>query len=278
VLDTRQMWSAPALRNHWTKFTIHLMNSTDPSVGFVELFGDLDGSGEKLLMPRTSTHTMTIDPQTGAPMINHARVGIYRNPKIVGTAHILFDGFTIGTDRKSVEAAAFEGGSGAGSQPPAVTPPVGTPPAVTPPATSPPATRTPPPPATTSSTPTPPSSSTPTPEPPKPTSTPRKRRSHRVVLRARHRHSRTLARSSGLWPRVVPVYGWVKTGAGSVGRRTVVIQIRHRGRWLSLSRGWLRSNGRFYLAPSIDPSLSHRVKLRAHVAGLGYSKVVVAHV
>src|SRR3954451_402674 len=77
VLDTYQMWSAPAQRNHWTKFTIHLKNSPDDDVGFVELFGDLDGSGEKLLMQRTNTHTMTKDPHGGAPMINHARVGIY---------------------------------------------------------------------------------------------------------------------------------------------------------------------------------------------------------
>jgi hypothetical protein len=58
----------------------------------------------------------------------------------------------------------------------------------------------------------------------------------------------------------------------------VVIQIRERGRWISLSRGWLRPNGRFYLAPSIEPGSRHRVKLRAHVAGMGYSKPVVAHV
>ena len=102
--------------------------------------------------------------------------------------------------------------------------------------------------------------------------------SGRVVLRASHHRSRKLARSSALWPHVVPVYGWVKTSDAHIGRRSVVIQARSHGRWVSLTRGWLRSDGHFYLAPSIDPGAHHRVKLRAHVSGLGYSRVVVARV
>jgi hypothetical protein len=266
VMDTREMWAAPVQRGRWMKLTLHIKNSADPSVGFVELFGDLDGTGLKTLLPRTATHTMTLT-STGASMVNHARVGIYRNPRIPGTAHILFDGFTITTDQASAEANAFGDGSvGAAAQPPVTTPPV----------SAPPVTRTPPTPTPTTSTPTP--TTTPTADPPRPSSTPRKRHARRVVLRARHHRSRSVARSSGLWPSIVPVYGWVKTSGHRVGRRAVVIQVRTHGRWVSLSRGWLRSNGRFYLAPSVDPSLSHRVKLRAHVAGLGYSKVVVAHV
>ncbi|MEA2427086.1 MAG: hypothetical protein QOF37_714 [Thermoleophilaceae bacterium] len=108
VLDTRELWSAPARANHWAKFTIHLNNSTSDSKGFVEMFGDLDGTGMKRLMDKTYTHTMTKYPN-GQPMVNHARVGIYRNPAIRGDAHILFDGFTIATDRASAEANAFAG-------------------------------------------------------------------------------------------------------------------------------------------------------------------------
>jgi hypothetical protein len=267
VLDTAEMWSAPAQRNRWVKFTLHIKNSADPNVGFVELFGDIDGQGMKTLLERTATHTMT-KTAAGDSMINHARVGIYRNPRISGTAHILFDGFTISTDRESAEANAYGDGSvGAAVRP--TTPPVTAPPASTPPVRTP---------APSTAPPAPTPTSTPVADPPKPQTTPRKRHARRVVLRARHRRSRSTARSAGLWPKIVPVYGWVKTSGRHVGRRAVVIQIRSHGRWESLSRGWLRSNGHFYLAPSVDPSLSHRVKLRAHVAGLGYSRTVTAHV
>jgi hypothetical protein len=271
VLDTREMWAAPVQRNRWIKLTLHIKNSTDENTGFVELFGDLDGSGMKTLLPRTATHTMTLT-SAGTAMTNHARVGMYRNPAIPGTAHILFDGFTISTDQASAAANAFGDGSVGEAVDPIVPP-------VTPPSTSttPPATSAPPVGSTPIST-TPPTTTPPAPQPPKPTSQPCKRRAHRVVLRASHRRSRKLARPSALWPHVVPVYGWVKTSGIHVGRRSVVIQARTHGRWVSLSRGWLRSNGHFYLAPSIDPSLSHRVKLRAHVAGLGYSEVVIARV
>src|SRR4051794_7170920 len=111
VLNTRRLWSAPARRNHWTQFTLHINNSPDPRVGFVELFGDPDGHGYRQLLERTHTHTMTNDG-SGTPMVNHARVGIYRNPVIRGTTHILFDGFTIATDSMSAEAAAFGAGPG----------------------------------------------------------------------------------------------------------------------------------------------------------------------
>jgi hypothetical protein len=264
VLDTAEMWSAPVERNRWMKLTLHIKNSQDPGVGFVELFGDLDGQGMQTLLERTATHTMT-RTAAGDSMINHARVGIYRNPRIPGTAHVLFDGFTISTDRESAEANAYgDGSAGAAVRPVTPTPSVPTPPRTP----TPPPVRTPTPPTNTAD-------PTPVADPPAPRTTPRKRRARRVVLRTRkHRRSRTAARTSGLWPSVVPVYGWVKKRGGHVGRRTVVIQIRERGRWISLSRGWLRSNGRFYLAPSIDPSLRRVVKLRAHVAGLGYSKAV----
>jgi hypothetical protein len=63
---------------------------------------------------------MTIDRKVGGAMTNHARVGIYRNPAIRGNAHILFDGFTIATDRDSAEARAFgDGDAGAAPLAPA---------------------------------------------------------------------------------------------------------------------------------------------------------------
>ena len=269
VLDTRQMWSGPAVRNRWVKFTLHLLNSPDPNVGFAELYGDLDGGGEQLLMPLTHTHTMTKYADGGA-MINHARVGIYRNPNIAGVAHILFDGFTIATDRESAETAAF-GATGPVS-PPVVTPPAtgsGSGSTTTTGTTTPPTTSTTPPPTT----------NTGSGDSPQPTTTkPRKRRA-RVVLRTKHRRARRLARASGHWPSVLPVYGWVKAHDGrELAGRTVVIEIRRHHRWTWLTRGWLRADGHFYLAPSLDVAPGHRVKLRAHVSGMGYSRALHARV
>jgi hypothetical protein len=257
VLDTRQLWSGPAVRNRWVKFTIHLLNSTDPGTGFVELYGDLDGSGQKLLMPLTHTHTMTKD-SNGDAMINHARVGIYRNPNIQGVAHILFDGFTIATNREDAETTGF----GETGQP---APPVAPPPAPAPPA-----------PSTSTGNDNPPSTGNGDSGTQRPTTTP-KRRGRHVVLRARHHRSSALVRSSGRWPRVLPVYGWVRA-KGKMAHRSVVIEIRRHGRWTWLTRGWLRANGRFYLAPSIDLPRGRVVKLRAHVSGLGYSRTLRARV
>jgi hypothetical protein len=93
-----------------------------------------------------------------------------------------------------------------------------------------------------------------------------------VILRTRHKRARHGARSSGRWPRVLPVYGWVKAEGRKLAGRSVVIEVRRHGRWVWLSRGWLRADGRFYLAPSIDAGMPSRVTLRAHVKGLGYSK------
>jgi hypothetical protein len=71
---------------------------------------------------------------------------------------------------------------------------------------------------------------------------------------------------------VLPVYGWVKAKGTRLAGRTVVIEVRRHGHWVWLSRGWLRANGHFYLAASVDSGMPRRVTLRAHVSGLGYSK------
>jgi hypothetical protein len=254
VTDTVEKWHAPAQRNRWTKFTIHMKNSTDDNVGFVELFSDLEGQGMKLVMPKTYMHTMTARADNSA-MINHARIGIYRNPAIQGTTSIFFDGFTVATDRASAEDSAF-GSSSADDPKPNPTP-----------APNP--------------NPTPPANPTPAPQgngggnTARPAPRPRRHRARRVVLRSHHRVI-GLARAGG-WPRVLPVYGWVKRGR-HIGRRSVIIEIRRNGRWEWLSRGWLRSNGRFYLAPSLDVGGSRKVVLRAHVRGVGYSNPLRARI
>jgi hypothetical protein len=121
----RSVWSAPMSYDHWVKLLYHVKWSSDPSVGFVELYGDIDGSGMKLLMPRTSMFTMKMDSSDRTQPVD-ARLGIYRDRSISGDATAYFDGFTIATDRASAEDNAF-GNAGSGlpvGPPPLPAPPV----------------------------------------------------------------------------------------------------------------------------------------------------------
>jgi hypothetical protein len=227
VLDTVEKWHAPAERNRWTKFTIHMMNSGSDDKGFVELYSDLGGNGMEQVMPRTYMHTMTVR-SNGSPMTNHARIGIYRDPAITGTSSIYFDGFTIATDRASAEASAFGEADTSTNDTPSTLP-----------------------------------------------STLHRSHAPKVVLRPRGR-GRSALRAAG-WPHVIPVYGWVK-GRKNLGARPVTIEILRHGRWEWLTRGWLRPNGHFYLAPAVDVGAGKKVVLRAHVQKVGYSKKITARV
>jgi Polysaccharide lyase len=245
-------WEGPATKNRWVKFTLRVKFSPNANVGFIELYGDLDGRGVRQLMPRTYMHTMKVD-NSGVTVPSHSRVGLYRNPAVEGTAHILFDGYTIGDDRASVEAAAFGAGSSVAPPPPA----------------DPPAD--------------PESGSDPQPESDDATTTDRsrdrsKRRRARIWLRVKgRRRASTAARRWSPWGRILRVYGGIR-GAEGEKRRTVVIQLRRNGRWEWLTRGQLRRNGRFYLAPSVDMARGRVVKLRAVVRGVGHSGVLRARV
>jgi len=113
---TTTRWSGPAERHRWVKFNLHVKFSPNPAVGFVELYGDLDGSGQKLLMQKTNTHTMKRDG-SGDAVPSHSRIGMYRDSSVSGTSHIYFDGYTVATDRASAERRAYAGAST--SRPPA---------------------------------------------------------------------------------------------------------------------------------------------------------------
>jgi hypothetical protein len=115
--STTTRWSGPAQRNRWVKFNLHVKFSPNSDVGFVELYGDLDGSGEKLLMEKTRTHTMKRD-SSGNAVPSHSRIGMYRDPSVSGTSHIYFDGYTVATDRASAEQRAYANAS-ASNPPPA---------------------------------------------------------------------------------------------------------------------------------------------------------------
>jgi hypothetical protein len=100
-------WEGPAYKNRWLKFTYHIKFSPDDNVGWIELYGDQgDGLGMHELMPRTFMHTMKVDAD-GKTVPSQSRIGLYRDPAIQGTSHIYYDGYTVGTDRQSVEANAF---------------------------------------------------------------------------------------------------------------------------------------------------------------------------
>lgn len=97
----------PAIRNRWVQFTLHVKFSPNPAVGFVELYGDLDGRGQKLLLPLHHIYTMKVDPSTGETVPSHARIGIYRDPEIQGTSHIYYAGYTVATTKQAAEQSAF---------------------------------------------------------------------------------------------------------------------------------------------------------------------------
>jgi hypothetical protein len=95
----------PAQHNVWASFTFHVRFSSDPNVGFLEIYGDLgDGLGMRQLMPMTVMSTMKIHPITGQAINSHARWGVYRNSTISGTATAYFDGFTVARTRAAAEA------------------------------------------------------------------------------------------------------------------------------------------------------------------------------
>jgi Polysaccharide lyase len=240
-------WEGPAIKNRWVKFSLRVKFSPDANVGFIELYGDLDGTGVKQLMQRTYMHTMKIDG-AGQTVPSHSRIGLYRNPAVAGTAHILFDGYTIGDDRESVERAAFGSASTAGGSAP-VQPPNGG--------------------APDPSAGTRPGGDTSSPANNTSTKKKRKKKKRPVWLRLKRNGLRSASHWSP-WGRILPVYGGIR-GAADGERRSVVIEIRRHGRWEWLTRGWLRRNGRFYLSPTVDMARGRVVKLRAVVDGLGHS-------
>jgi hypothetical protein len=108
------MWDGPALRNRWFTLMLRVKFSPDREVGFVEMHGDL-GDGMRLLMPKTYTHTMKQDGR-GRAIDSHSRIGIYRNPRIQGTAEIYFDGYAVATTAAAAQQAALSDVATAGTR------------------------------------------------------------------------------------------------------------------------------------------------------------------
>lgn len=108
-LSNTSRWNGPVTRDHWTRFALHVCFHTDPTVGFVELWGDLDGTGMTCLLPKLFTYTMK-NPDTGVGETvsrSHARLGIYRDSDITGDATVYYDGYTVAPSRDAAQANAF---------------------------------------------------------------------------------------------------------------------------------------------------------------------------
>ena len=92
--DKGEVWSAPAQADKWTRFAFDVVYSTDPGVGSVHVYADLndDGdfsdTGEKsalLHMATLQAETPGTDADgfsTGDPVPSHLRMGIYHNTSI----------------------------------------------------------------------------------------------------------------------------------------------------------------------------------------------------
>jgi hypothetical protein len=98
--------SYPLVRGSWIKLTWHVVFSANPSVGSLEVFGDLaDGKGMRTLVPRRPRATMKYLGSTMDPA--HLRVGIYRDPDMTKTQSLYVDGITVATSRVAAEANAY---------------------------------------------------------------------------------------------------------------------------------------------------------------------------
>lgn len=82
----------PIERGQWNDFVIHMKSSSDPNVGFVEVYRQ----GE-LVVPRTAARTM----EPGSKPLFLA-VGHYRDKANTGTAVVYVDAVKVGTTKESV--------------------------------------------------------------------------------------------------------------------------------------------------------------------------------
>jgi hypothetical protein len=84
--DTR-VWSIPAPRHGiWVRYALDVVYSTNPAIGSVKVYVDLNGDGDALdkgeQSPRMHMATLGTDTTTGAPIPDHLRIGIYHDSSI----------------------------------------------------------------------------------------------------------------------------------------------------------------------------------------------------
>lgn len=97
-------------KERWHLFSMHVVWSPDPAVGYVALYGDLaDGRGWRTLVPGRHVATMKRNDEGGAgeAIPVHARTGVYRDGDHTGDTSLDVAGYAVGSTRTASEARAF---------------------------------------------------------------------------------------------------------------------------------------------------------------------------
>ncbi|ATB40348.1 carbohydrate-binding protein [Cystobacter fuscus] len=89
--DDRVVWSAPLVRDQWLDFVLHVKWSSDPEVGFVELYYN----GE-LALPQEFTPTLF------GGMQNYLKQGLYRDESIDSVGVVFHSGMEQATSLEDV--------------------------------------------------------------------------------------------------------------------------------------------------------------------------------
>jgi len=84
--STIRLWSTPLVRGVWHDFVLHVIWSSNPDLGFIELWYDankaIDGKAVQTLFPG---------------MVNYLKQGLYRDSSITAVGVVYHDGMTVGT-------------------------------------------------------------------------------------------------------------------------------------------------------------------------------------
>jgi uncharacterized protein (TIGR03382 family) len=110
-VNGKVVYRAPLQRGQWNDYVLHVKWSSDPKVGFVELYHN-----GKLALPKTKAVTQFSGQR------NYLKVGLYRDESISPEGVVFHDGFTMATKLEDVMPPAV-----AAPAPQPTTPATGTP-------------------------------------------------------------------------------------------------------------------------------------------------------
>ncbi|HYH98588.1 heparin lyase I family protein [Hyalangium sp.] len=83
--SSTEVWRAPLVRGAWQDFVLHAKWSSNPSVGFVELYHN-----GQLVLPKRSCATQF------SGQLNYLKVGLYRNSTVAPVGVLYHDGWVMG--------------------------------------------------------------------------------------------------------------------------------------------------------------------------------------
>jgi hypothetical protein len=106
--DDRVVWSAPLVRGQWLDFILHVKWSSDPKVGFVELYYN-----GQIALPKESSPTLF------GGMGNYLKMGLYRDEQISAVGVVYHSGMEQATSLEDVipKAPTAPGSSSTSPQP-----------------------------------------------------------------------------------------------------------------------------------------------------------------